>query len=405
MKGSALRDAEVVAPPAKVVARPPWIYFVRHGESVNNTLMAELHHDRKAFELKRQEDAPLTAAGEMQVDAVGRRMQDEIAKDCGGVAGGERLHHPPHEKEEGDGILIVTSYFHRALKTAAAIQKYLPNARVEVWRDVHEVGGHYRRLPGPLMGHHHDDGSGAATSTPHYVASAGRSATAVADEFPHFAIVHHPSLMPAAHAHRRACRRWQSDRGWYAGHETKETIAEASCRAIWLKDELQRLSVASGAIGALGGVSINLPTQQLRCNCSDADDVTAHNLRAIVVITHGDFFRLFIDSLLAKPPSPGNNNTTQLSSPTGIQVDPLRECIEPSPTAVTTAAAVEAILPVANGNGFRLLHGSTAVGRSGDLVVRNTAVSRLRFEPVEPDGHWSWGLYGFNCARHLNSIE
>lgn len=95
--------------------------FVRHAESVNNTLWAEISPDRDAFFRRRVADAPLTDRGRMQTELVAKRF---------GV-------------EAPDVTEIWTSYLQRALDTAATIATSLSSAKVRVMRDLYEVGGHY----------------------------------------------------------------------------------------------------------------------------------------------------------------------------------------------------------------------------------------------------------------------
>ena len=151
--------------------------------------------------------------------------------------------------------LVKTSYFHRALRTAQAVATALkdaakdaagdestlfsgPGADVVVVRDLHEVGGHY----------HLDAASGKHVGTP------GRTAAAVQEEFPGF-----------------RCRAEDAcDAGWWHG-PTKESRSQANERALRVL-ALFRSMAAAAAAGKGHAIA--------------------------VVITHGDFYRTFMDEAL-----------------------------------------------------------------------------------------------------------
>jgi broad specificity phosphatase PhoE len=130
------------------------VVFIRHGESKNNTLWVDLGGDRAAWDRQRYADAPLTDRGALQADVVAARIAKEYAA----------------------ASLILTSYMHRALRTADAVQQALQRdagnrCPVRVHRDLHEFGGH-----------HVMDDAGAKVGTP------GRTAGDVVAEFPAFAV-------------------------------------------------------------------------------------------------------------------------------------------------------------------------------------------------------------------------
>jgi broad specificity phosphatase PhoE len=199
------------------------VTFVRHSESVNNTLWEGMTRPAD-FELHRHSDAPLTERGVQQAELVGERVAEE-----NGI----------------DATLIFTSYFHRALRTARAIETAVkarhPDSavRVIVDRDFHEVGGHYHTRadaensddaasPPPSS-----DADTSATGEPSsaaaspapprrvsYVGTPGRTSADVAAEFPTFHVTA-----------GQGC-----ETGWWKG-SSKETLVEARARAlrVWSK--------------------------------------------------------------------------------------------------------------------------------------------------------------------------
>jgi broad specificity phosphatase PhoE len=147
------------------------VTFVRHSESANNTLTLETKADRHTFELTRHTDAPLTDRGVQQAELVGARVAAENGLDAS---------------------LIITSYFHRALRTAAALEAAIrvrhPESTVEVMvdRDFHEVGGHYKAQPALGEGGGESHSSGYKSHKLAFVGSPGRTIDDVTREFPTF---------------------------------------------------------------------------------------------------------------------------------------------------------------------------------------------------------------------------
>ena len=162
------------------------VILIRHGESLNNALMAVSLDD---FNTKRVPDAPLTAVGEGQAQ--------KVAAHCAAL----RLSPP--------ASALYCSAMTRALHTATTIGSAL-GLRPQLLRDSFEVGGLYALHPdGSTVGH------------------AGLTALELAAQFP---TVDDPTAVVAAD-------------GWYRG-ATKESDAEGWKRAVAFVESLRGQAAA-----------------------------------------------------------------------------------------------------------------------------------------------------------------
>jgi broad specificity phosphatase PhoE len=218
------------APPA-AAAFSQRVVFIRHGESENNTLLVALDGDRALFATKRSPDAPLTDRGVKQAQCVARRVAAEYA----------------------DATMIMSSYMHRALRTADAVRAALSDVGntcpVRVHRDLHEIGGH--------RGMNSD---GDIVGTP------GRTSADVQAEFPSFTLAEFDDCAG----------------GWWKS-TGKEDDAHGEARAHALVALL-------------------------------AQEAKSHNAGPIVVITHGDFFRYCMRALEQHGAVPAAQEPYQLSN-------------------------------------------------------------------------------------------
>ena len=195
------------------------VSIVRHSESVNNILAAEIGdkrtaEQRTAFETRRSSDAPLTDRGVAQAERAGQRIAAENG---------------------ADATLIIASYFHRALRTALAVEQATkqlhPDSKVKVLvdRDFHEGGGMYKTvLKERDVGQDDDDDGGAAAVTDamlERVGFPGRTVKDVAEEFPSFTFTPNQSC----------------ENGWWHS-SAKETAEETAVRALFLWHRLAQIA-------------------------------------------------------------------------------------------------------------------------------------------------------------------
>lgn len=210
------------------------VTLVRHSESTNNVLNAEMAGDKANFNFQRQADPSLTQRGVMQAERVAQRLALENCRDAS---------------------LIITSYFHRALRTAAVIEEAIKDvvhdspARVLVDKDFHEVGGHY--IVRPKAGY-----TGPADETQQeFIGTPGRTRWNVIEEFPTF----------------QFCPGQTCEAGWYTKPK-KETLAEAKQRAMRLWSKIAEHGR-------------NLPAHD---DCSEEGP-------SIIVVTHGYLYSVMMN--------------------------------------------------------------------------------------------------------------
>jgi len=218
--------ARVATTPPRITPIPHFppmlVTFVRHSETTNNVLAAEMGANREGFETKRHPDAPLTERGHEQAERVGARIAEENGKDLS---------------------LVVTSYFHRAMSTASAIERAVkqryPASKmaVRVDRDFHECGGLYRAeplperaaQPPPAMSkrtHGVQLKAGKSAGEKYrFLPIPGRTIEEVQAEFPTFTFTK-----------AQGC-----ETGWWKGH-SRETLAESRRRALYLWYRLTTLA-------------------------------------------------------------------------------------------------------------------------------------------------------------------
>lgn len=264
------------------------VTLVRHSESTNNTLAASCSNDRSKFETGRSADPALTDRGVLQAERVGARIADENA----------------------DASVILTSFLHRALRTAAAIElafeaRHGRRPQVIVERDFHEAGGHYRAGA--------DDDASQKCATPSKVASdgsdvyagpglrfvgtPGRTAKQVTDEFPTFQV--RPEQL--------------CESGWWR-YEGKEPVASSKRRA---RDVWQRLA-----------------------------EYAREGHQSIVVVTHGHLYALMMLEAVAAGWLRHDHPAVDALQNTGVtrvrleqQTPPPQQQLQEPPTLNTAAQA------------------------------------------------------------------
>ena len=113
------------------------LYFIRHGQSVNNALW-----DTTGASVGRSEDPDLTPLGHQQAQHVAQFMQSKSAD----VA----LHARDAQNVTGFRIThLYTSLMIRAVKTASYVSSALDMPLV-AWPEIHEEGGIYQENEGEL---------------------------------------------------------------------------------------------------------------------------------------------------------------------------------------------------------------------------------------------------------------
>jgi broad specificity phosphatase PhoE len=238
------------------------VTLVRHSESVNNVLNHQMKDKPRAFALRKLADPPLTDRGVKQAELVAQRLAAEDGQAA---------------------TLILTSFFHRSLRTAAAIEDRIraenPStaARVVVDRAFHEVGGSYV--------------STAAEASEDLVikGTPGRTTAELATDFPTFV------PLEAEHCHE----------GWW-NKPHKETLTEARARALTLWGRLAKLEaqcpLAQGAsFDAPFAPSVATPAPEIvpiRAHGGGHAQSMSHGLRGhrnIIVVTHGWLYQLMMN--------------------------------------------------------------------------------------------------------------
>ena len=261
---------------------PMLVTFVRHSETTNNILAVECGPNREGFETRRHPDAPLTERGLQQAERVGARIAEENGRDA---------------------ALIVCSYFHRAMTTAAVMERCVKEKYPEspltvlVDRDFHETGGLYaaKPLPPPSASPPKPVSTGTATAAKPLVAKKlstteakyrfvgipGRTTDEVALEFPTFAF-----------QKAQGC-----ETGWWKGH-SKESLAESRRRALYLWYKLTSLA-------------------------------RREQHQSIVVVTHGHLYALMMHEAAERgffngpQPTPATQQRIQNTGVTRVLLQPL----------------------------------------------------------------------------------
>ncbi len=104
------------------------LYFIRHGQSVNNAILDFENYEKYIF--KRVVDPDLTSIGEKQARLAGKYLARPVKTD----------ENNPHNRH-GFGIThIYCSLMQRAIKTGLAIS-HATGIPLEAWPEVHETGG------------------------------------------------------------------------------------------------------------------------------------------------------------------------------------------------------------------------------------------------------------------------
>ncbi|CUG89021.1 histidine phosphatase-like, putative [Bodo saltans] len=234
--------------------------FIRHGESHNNVLRETLReehgrpNDEVLFRRQRLHDPALTQLGKTQVLAVAQRVQQEYP----------RMHE------------LWVSFLSRALGTAAAVHAALPHTRVLVMTDINECGGSYRYC--------HDKQG--------FVTEPGVSRSQVTNEYPTFEFFT-PTQPESDHD------------GWYSG-SGKETHEQSHQRAVQLIARIES-AVAMQLQQHQGGASSDQRPGSASSSSSPgntlgvtptSDHLNDDQAPLVGVVTHGDFFRLFLSELL-----------------------------------------------------------------------------------------------------------
>lgn len=123
------------------------LYFIRHGQSVNNLLWTETQSDKG-----RSHDPELTPIGHAQAQCAAAFMRDELAA---------RLPFGGQWNENARPQVLYTSLMTRAIETGRPIARAL-NVPLIALADAHEMGGLYlqdettgekRGVPGPTRSH------------------------------------------------------------------------------------------------------------------------------------------------------------------------------------------------------------------------------------------------------------
>ena len=174
------------------------LYIIRHGQSTNNALGADV--------TKRVQDAPLTELGHKQAALVAEYLANGQHKETVILRGSENV---ILEDRHGFGInRLYCSAMHRALQTAQPISKAL-NLVPHIWVDIHEIGGIYM-----------DEADGRRVGYP------GLTRMEMTAQFAGYAI---PEEV--------------TDMGWWS--KEYETRAVSQGRAIRVAEQLRKWAIAS----------------------------------------------------------------------------------------------------------------------------------------------------------------
>jgi broad specificity phosphatase PhoE len=119
------------------------LYIIRHGQSTNNALGADVS--------KRVPDAPLTDLGHQQAALVAEYLKQGKHKE---TVFQRATHTVFLQEREGFGITrLYCSAMHRALQTTQPISQAI-GLTPHVWVDIHEIGGIYvDEADGGRLGH------------------------------------------------------------------------------------------------------------------------------------------------------------------------------------------------------------------------------------------------------------
>jgi broad specificity phosphatase PhoE len=272
------------------------VTFVRHSESANNLLNAKMGDKKsKAFMLQKLADPPLTDRGLQQAQLVAQRLAGENA----------------------DATLIVTSYFQRALHTAAAIEATMhaavPGSRVKVLadREFHEVGGCYQTKEGP---------------EPEKLVVEGVQGLSAAE-----VLKRHPTFHLAP---GQDC-----SRGWWLG-PTKEDTQAARQRALHLWRRIAQFArqpafATPSPLAHTNGMSLNNAPTIIPIGSKSAASFVAQQQmpsatdghESIIVVTHGLLYSLMMNEakqagyFVHPTPEPGFDRLTNTAI-TRVEVTP-----------------------------------------------------------------------------------
>lgn len=255
------------------------IWLVRHGETVNNVILADMRKELKdlpasevtrRYELVRSEDAVLSELGKEQV----RRLPE----------------HPALASllKSGRPVRIYTSPLRRAIETAGPLQKALPGAPIIALRsDLAEIGG--------LRTNAGDDVPGL---TPAELSAAFQNLTLDTSE------------LPAA--------------GWWAGSPHEDSENKTGCSASW-----KRVARVAKWLRQLR------PTTE-----AAAKDSTGKESNDVVIVGHGAMFDRLFGMLLGGPHritvKHANTSVTHLELCGNFTKV---HCVNALPTSVSTSAA------------------------------------------------------------------
>ena len=344
-------------------------YFVRHGESANNTLFAEVYpNDRQGFERVRSPNPDLTEQGRAQAVLVGkflgkvfctgeasfhsRQVSPPVVVSAGENADGKE------DENEGDsspiGVAtsniheIWSSYLSRAIETGIAIQQGIRDAAggahqhplppIRLNEKLTEVGGHYQY----------------STEAEGMVATPGYSNADVVKRWGQVATF---SKMPS-----------RNDEGWNRNAQ-RETPGEGRDRALGVIRLME-----SAAVGA----------------CLQSKQDKSLPGRAVAVITHGDFFKMLLTRL------------SQIGSES--EVGDARHVLDKGTVSVEGASGLGGI------DMFPTIPHCTRTAcprlkAAGSTKVRNTSINHLRIDFDEGTRELRWSSNFLDRVDHLEGTS
>lgn len=252
---------------------------MRHGQSLNNVLMAESH---SAYDKARVSDAPLTALGETQARVTGAFLAEYFKRRPGNVT-------------------LYTSAFSRAAHTASHIAAALRTNPV-LWTDVHETGGIFE---------HVYDASGGLIA---YRGVGGLTLPQLRDLFP--LVLLPDSSHTGVTADIDETGWWHSSSREMAGEaevRVQRVVGTLRSRAGALVESSTSSSLLDG-LHAAAGVDAPGAVRETDITPSRPPAVAAYDdsiprasgrVETVIIVCHGDFIDTFMRVVFAGPAAPG----------------------------------------------------------------------------------------------------
>ena len=247
------------------------VHLIRHGQSTNNVLADD---SPSAYLGRRTADAPLTALGAAQADALGRRLHATSLRSAPGA--------PPLSALYCSAMTRAVDTACRAAAIAAGDDASQPPqspkssaVRPRVWPALTEVGGLFELQL---------DASGVPIGD---VGVGGLSRDALAAAFP-------SAVLPDADVDDPALAHWRGPAGWWH-RPRRETAAEATARIAGVVDELARAAAALAT--AAPGDEFDVRAAHRCARAGDAAAPAAGAAAApyaVGLVVHGDLIEIFM---------------------------------------------------------------------------------------------------------------